>query len=227
MPVKTFYVKDATASGSVMGSLQDGGTAPTAATTTTGWTVAKTVAARFAEMDYGATLASGSFTTTDMFANLTSNVALSNTTVGRAWRSENTLNGTFAAANATNFWTFTFVFRTGQIGTHNGRLNVKVYTSPNANGTANVTIMDETSGGKLTFSNTGAMTSTTTDYTSTLNWTAAPRMNMYNEYLFIECQWETTVAGNNNNNSVLFRVGSTANVVTTDFVSRNKTAVIT
>lgn len=225
MATKTFYFKDATAAGSVMGSLQEGGTAPTAATTTTGWNVGKTAAGNFAYMDYGANLGSGTFTTTDMFANLTSNVALSNTTVGRAWRSENRLNGTFAAANATNFWAFSPLWRTNVVGTHSGRLNVKVYKTPNANGTSNVTVVSQTST-KLTFGNTGAMISTTTDYPSSFNWTTAPAFSMYNEYLFIECQWETTIAGNNNNNGAYLRTGATCNVVTTDFTPRNKAASI-
>lgn len=220
MPIKTFYLKNATAAGSVMGSLQDGGTAPTAATTTTGWTVGKTAAGNFSYMDYGAIL-SGTFTTTDPFANLTSNVALSNTTIGRAWRSESTMNGTFPAGN----WTFTTVYRAVTASTHSGRINVKVYKSPNANGTANVTVVSQTPT-KLTGSNTGAMGSTTTDYTSAITW-SAPAFTMYNEYLFIESNWETTVAGGSNSADVRFRVGSTANVVTTNFSPRNKTAVTT
>jgi hypothetical protein len=71
------------------------------------------------------------------------------------------------------------------------------------------------------------MGSTTVDYTSAFTWTTAPRMNLYNEYLFIESQWETTAAGGANANDVRYRVGSTANVVSTNFTPRNKTAVIT
>lgn len=227
MPIKTFYVKNATAVNSLQGSLQDGGTAPTAATTVTGWTVGKTAAGNFSRMDYSAAQAAGTFSTTDMFANLTSNVALSNSTIGTCWRTENTLDGSFVAANATNAWTFTFVFRATTTSTHSGRLNVKVFTSPNANGSANVTVVDETSGGKLTFSNTGAMGSTTTDYTSSFTWTTAPAMNLFNEYLFIECQWNTTVAGGTNSADVKYRVGSTANVVSTDFTPRRKLAATT
>ena len=41
---RTFYFKNAAASGSSHGSLQDGGTGPSNATMTTGWKVAKTAA---------------------------------------------------------------------------------------------------------------------------------------------------------------------------------------
>lgn len=219
MPIKTFYLKNATAAGSIQGSLQDGGTAPTAATTTTGWTVGKTVAARFSRMDYNVIQAAGTFSTTDALAG--ANVAISNSTVGTCWRSENTLDGVFDAGN----WTFTTIYRPATASTHTGRLNVKIFKSPNANGSANVTVVDQTST-KLTFTTTAVMSSTATDYFSNTTW-SAPSFQMYNEYLFMECQWETVVAGGANGADVRFRVASTANVVTSNFTSRNKTAVIT
>lgn len=217
MPVKTFYIKDATASGSSHGSLQDGGTAPTAATTITGWTVAKTAAGNFSLMIYGTDRASGTFSTTDSLSTQTD----AGTTT--SWRSENKIDGVFA----NTAWTITGVFRTPAVAsTHSGRLNVKVFKSPNANGTANATVVEITSG-KLTGSNTGAMGSTTTDYTSSVTFTPTAPVKMYNEYLFVTMQWETTVAGGSNSAEALFRVGATANVVTSDFTPRNKTAVIT
>lgn len=222
MPIKTYYLLDSTASGSSGGSLQDGGAAPTAALTTTGWTVGKTAANNYSPQVYGTTQAAGTFGATDNLNTASAPLATN------FWRSQNPLIGNFAAGT----WAFTFNFRTGTgsqtttSGSQVGRLNIKLFKSPNANGTANATVVELSGGAKLTGSNTAAMSSNTTDYFSNVTW-SAPAINLYNEYLFISAQWETITAGSGNSNQVVFRVGSQANVVTTNFTSKNRAATIT
>lgn len=217
MAIKTFYFKDAAASGSSHGSLQDGGSAPTAATTGTGWAVGKNDSPNYALQVYGSKVSAPSFSATDTLNTQT------NAGTTASWRSESTLDGVFANTS----WTITGLYRAATAGGQNGRLNVKLFKSPNANGTANVTVVELSGGSKLTGSNTGAITSTTTDYTSAVTFTPTSPVQFYNEFVFVTCQWEPTVASNSNSSDVLWRVGSTANVVTSDFTVRNKTAVTT
>ena len=222
MTTKTFYFKNATASGSSHGSLQDGGSAPTAAQTTTGWSANLVTTSKFSTQIYGTVRANSTFSATDAFANLTSNVALAATD---CWRSENSLNGYFEAANATVAWVFTHIFRTTAThinGRMSGRLNLKMFKSPNANGTANVTVVDETSGGKQ-LTAVGTFQTINTDVSMALTWTTAPFIRLYNEYLFLEYQFEVTTGGVGIGGTIpIWRVASTANVVSTNFFDARK-----
>ena len=122
MAAKTFYFKDAAASSSNHGSLQDGGSAPAAATTATGWTVSKTATGNFSAQDYAAEQLNSTFSTTSSLASSSG----PNNTTGDCWRSENTINGTFANAN----WTIAAQLRAVTSGgDQDGRLRVRIWRS--------------------------------------------------------------------------------------------------
>lgn len=207
MAVKTFYFKDAVPTGATLHrSLQDGGTAPTAATTTTGW-VAATRAAADSCIQTGGTEYSrtgGNWGTT-----LQPSAAPSQT-IGDCWRSENTLSGDFANTN----WTFNFGFRS-VTAAYTGRLKlaVRVWRSANANGTGAV----ELTGGRVVSAATTANLSTTADTTLSWTWTPGAVKSLSNEYLFINVGIEITSAGSGTTQDFDFRVNSTYTVVTSDF----------
>jgi hypothetical protein len=219
MATKTFYIKDATAAGSSHGSLQDGGTAPSASDTGTGWIVGKTGANNTSIMVYDTRRAASTFGTTNELSNLATN----NATTNASWRTETPLAGIFDAGT----WTFNFVMSpTSFAGTQNGRMNVRVYRSSNANGSANAVTSAVTGTNVLVGTATGAMGSTSTDYDTTVTWTN-PSFKLTNEYLFVVCQWEIIAAGGANGSDVVFRTGASANIVSSNFTPINKTAIIT
>jgi len=124
MAVKSLYLKNAAPSGATASmSLQDGGTAPTAAITTTGWTVARlTSSSTHSAMLARTERASGTFAAAD---------AIPTFAASASWRSEDTMNGSFANTN----WTLAFRVRAVTSATaQTGAIKVRLWRSSNADG---------------------------------------------------------------------------------------------
>lgn len=205
MATKTFYLKNASGSGGATGgSLQDGGTPPTAGITATGWTVAKLAAGNFSLMQFGTKKASTGFSTSDALT------TPSLPTGGPAsWRSENPLNGSFANTN----WTLTFRMRAvSAASAQAGRIKARIWKS---NADASGTDTQLTS--SILTGTTTPTLSTTASQSSTVTWTPGSVITFTNEYLFVQVEWETTTAGGSNSSDAVFYIESTAAVVTSDF----------
>lgn len=209
MAAKTFYWKNAVPAGATLHrSLQDGGTPPTTATTATGW-VAGTNAAGRSCIQTGGTEYSrtgGNWGTTLQPA---SNMSQ---TIGDCWRSENTLDGSFANAN----WTFVAGFRS-VTAAYTGRLKlaVRVWRTTNANGTGGV----ELTAGRVASGATVANLSTSADTTLTWTWSPGAIKLFNNEYLFVQMGIEITSAGGGTTQDFDFRVGSAYTLTTPDFTA--------
>ena len=202
---KTFYFVDAAASGSSHGSLQDGGTAPTVASTTTGWIVGTTAATHYSNLAYATQQLASTFGTT----------ALPNGAPGtnNCFRSQNAYTGNFIAGN----WAFKLsaIATAALSGTCHAR--IRVWISSSATGASATEITTAT----LTMGNWANLT-TSTAQDATLTW-AAPSFAMVNQYLFIEIALETTVASGASTAAMVLRVGnvtpSISSIVTTAFTT--------
>ena len=199
---KTFYIKDALASGSNHLSLQDGGSAPSAARIITGWIVGTLTPTRYALMDSQTERASAAHTTTIQPS------AAPDDTLGDCFRSENPLTGSFAAGN----WSFSFEVQgeTRATSTHDGRLRLRVWTSPNADGSAGTAQV----AAFVTSAYTDLANSAVQTITATWN---ASAFSVTNEYVFVQVAHELTGAGNNSNSDTHLRVGPANSVTTTAF----------
>ena len=208
MAAKTFYFKNAVPTGATLHrSLQDGGTAPTAATTTTGWNAGTNASAQSCLQKGGTEVARGDAT---WGATLKPSATVSQT-VGDCWRSENTITGKFANTD----WTFNFGFRS-VTAAYAGRLKlaVRLYRSTNANGTG----ATEITAARVVSAATTANLSTTVDTTLSWTWTPGATHTFTAEYLFVQVGIEITSAGSATNQDFDFRVASTYTVVTPNFV---------
>jgi len=206
---KTFYLKDALASGSNHLSLQDGGSPPSQMRISTGWVVGTLAATRYARMDSQTERASSAHLTTPVQPD-----GAPDNTLGDCFRSENTINGTFANAN----WSLSFQVEgeTRSTSTHDGILRIRIWKSPNATGSSPTEL-------------TGA-TLTTTQYvnlansafqTITLTWSPGALITLTNEYLFIQIAHQLDGAGSNANSDTHLAVGSSNTVTTSNFVGIN------
>ena len=200
MAVHSLYFKDAAPSGATTSlSLQDGGTAPTGANTTTGWTVASTAINNMSAM-VARSKATG-FSTSD---------ALASFNVAACWRSENTFTGAFANTN----WTFAFRLRAvTRAGSQTGAVKIRVWRSTNANGTGATQLTSAVLTGTTT-----AVLSTTVSATSTVTWTPGATQTLNNEYLWVQCEWNIGATGGNPNCDAMFYVESAGVITTSDFV---------
>lgn len=207
MAAKTFYFKNAAASGSSARSLQDGGSV-TAATTGTGWTTENAANAGLYSLMVSGSEATrtgpGSFTgTAQPTASLASNAT-------DCWRTENAITGTFANAN----WSLKFGFR-AVTANHSGNLNIRfrVWKSANADGSS-ATELTSAAQASGNFS-----TSTGSDSTVTVTWSPGGTITLTNEYLFVQCAIYVVSNGGNSSSDCLFRVDSSSGyaVTTSDF----------
>jgi hypothetical protein len=204
MAAKTFYLKDATAGTGPHRSLQDGGVAPTAATTGTGWTVGKTASGNY----------SLQFANVERAANTFGGTALPSASIdtanGDCWRSENTISGRFAAASA---WTVTLQLRSvTAAATGSVRIHFRLYKGANQDGSGATQITSLAVAGGVT----GAL-STSADKASSNTFTPPADVVFDNEYLFVQIALSIVTASGGNTQDALIRVGSTATVVTGDF----------
>lgn len=209
MAVKTFYWKDAVpANATAHRSLQDGGTPPTTATTTTGWVANQNAIAQSCLQQGGTEVGR---TDASWGTTLQPSTTPSQTT-GDCWRSENALVGTFANTN----WVFTFGIRS-VTAAYTGRLKlaVRVFRTNNENGINAIQL----TGSRQASAATSANLSTTVDTTVTITWSPGGTFDFNNEYLFVNTGIEITAAGTANTQDVDFRVGSAYTLVTPDFAA--------
>lgn len=212
-PQLPFYLKETAASGSAHLSLQEGGAAPTAATTTTGWIVGTATATKYARMDSSTERASAAHTATVEPSSGPDN------TLGDCFRSEDTYSGSFAAAN----WSFSIPVQgeTRATSTHGGKLRIRVWRSTSATGASatEITTSTEVTSSYTSLANSAAQT-------LTLTW-AGPAVSLAGEYLFIQVAHQLDVAGNNANSDTHLRVGSTSTVTTAAFTPTAGSSVTT
>ena len=174
------YLRDSTASGSNFGQIQVGGSAPSAATTTTGWTVDTVAATNYALLDYGVERLSTTFSGTAEPAGNPDN------TLGDCFRSTNVMTGDFA----TGVWTITVpvIAVTGASG-QDGRVRVRLWKSANATGTTPTEI---TAGAVVGTAVTNLATGA--EQTSVATTSSITGFSMTSEYLFVQIAWEITGA---------------------------------
>ena len=209
MATQTIYLLNTAATApNWFGRVQDNGSAPAGALSAFGWTVAKVaITTEFWRARIGATARATVVQTNsyiDSATGPTQGTGAGATTAGDLFRSDNPLNGTFAAGN----WNFTFGMRTGA-ATNSGRMRCLMWASTNADGTSARKLTSATLVGT-----TVLMNSATATFNSTVTW-AAPQVVLNNEYLFLQVEWESTVAGTSNSCTAQFYQCS---FVTTNYV---------
>lgn len=209
MATKTLYLKNALAGTSIHMSLQDGGSAPTTATTGTGWIVGKVAPTTYALMDSQTERAS-SVQLATVQPDATSGP--DGVTLGDCWRTENKIAGSFASAN----WAFHFpvIGVTRSTGTQDGVIRFRMWKSANEDGSSPIEIgtVQDTASGYVDLSNSAAQDCALTTYNP-------GAFSLADEYLFIQTAVKNTGAGDNNGSDVLHRVGSTAYITTSDFTA--------
>lgn len=206
MAAKTFYLKDASASGSNFLSLQDGGVAPTQAMTSTGWRVGTIGTNRYNLMDSGTEVV---VATGDTAAKPASNP---DNTTGDCFRSENALSGVFDNDD----WTIAIqvIGETQATGTQDGRLRLDIWKSANADGSSPT---------KLTAAVLAMSTYTnlanSAYQTLSVTWSPGAAIQFANEYLFVQVAHQITGAGNNAQCDCHIAVSSTSKITTPDFIA--------
>lgn len=214
MAAKVFWVLNtAAASPFFGGSLQEDGSAPTAANSSFGWTIG-VVELPYWRARLGASAAATVFASSsyiDGSSGPTKGTGATNTTAGDAFRTPSPLTGTFASGT----WTFDLNIRTTAGGGSGltGGFRLRVFKSANADGSSATLISPSTT---IDFDVVGLPT-VNTDVNCQGFWNTAPTaIALTNEYLFFQLEWKNNVAGNSGSN-VLFRVG-TAKITTTNFI---------
>jgi len=213
MATKTLYfLATAAASPDWNGSIQDGGSAPTAANTGFGWGPAKNAVT---SPYYKARLGASATVTT---ANAASQIAsatgptvgtgATNTTAGDTFSSPTPYTGTFAAGA----WTISPMLRAGVAGCI-GHLNMRVWASTAVDASSGVR---ELTSGSLVGTAVTLSTSADVNGMGTTGWSPGA-ITLNNEYIFFQFEWQETTAGSSNTDTVFFRVG-TALITTTNFV---------
>ncbi len=220
MPTKTWYINQ------IGGNLyyDDRGDV-TNATSLTGWTVAKTAAARYSDLQNGIERAAGTFGTTilpnttaptvDIVDSSTAiytppNLLVSNPCIGLLYE----YNGYFPANN----WVFTFpVIAVGNANGQDGRMGLRVFKAARSGDTFTGTT--ELTTARLAGTTVTNLT-TTTPQNSTVTW-SAPAFFLNNEFLLAKIAWEITGAAGNNASDVLIRYGASSTLVSPNFRKRS------
>lgn len=194
----TFYIKNATASGSSHGSLQNGGSAPATATTGTGWTVGKTAATVYSLLLYGTKRAANTFGSTALPSGAP--------TTTDCFRSENTLNGTFSAGS----WTIAVsVISVTAAASGAGTLRARVWKSVNADGSGATEITSATA-------ETGSWSNLLTSAAQNLTMSFNPgAVTLASQYLFLQLACKIGTASGNNSADVVLRTDGTNSKITT------------
>lgn len=193
--VLTLYASNPIQAGSNAGLLTP--TAPAVSTSTTGWTVGTTVAARYSRQTYGQEKAAATFTST---------AQPSGSPLGSAedcWRISAATTGQFSAG--TWYSSLTLIAVTAG-GSQDGRARFRLWKSANADGT---TATELTQGAMV--GTTVTNLSTTVAQSSSAS-TQIAVSGLTSEYLFMQVAWEITGAATNTNRDVLIRLGSLSDV---------------
>ena len=207
---KTFYLLNTTGTAPNWGgSLQEGGSPPTAAVSVAGFTVAKVaLSIPYFRSRLGATAIGNTNSSTSFIESASGPTAGTGTgasTAGDSFRTPTAITGNFVAGN----WTLAFGMRTGA-ASHQGRMRCNVWASANTDGSAARKLNTTTLVGS-----TAAFAATNTTYTTSITW-AAPAITLANEYLFFQLEWNSVVVGTSNSCTALF-YQSAGSITTTDF----------
>ncbi len=208
MAAKTLYfLPDTAATGSNQARLQDGGSAPGAANAAAGWTVGSNNN-KYSAFKKGSKQASSTFSTTVLPTTTIDN------TNGNSFRSESTINGTFANAD----WSFNFRAISTAVGAgalQQDAVRVRVFRSTDATGQSGLTeITAATQQGTTITGNTSVAQD------SVVTWSPGGTVTLTSEYLFVSVALKTIVgAGGGGSGSAdwLLRTGSAAAITTSDF----------
>lgn len=223
MPIKTWNLRQIATGGTPANVLWwDEAAAATAATSASGWTVAKTALGNYANLTQGSEVAG--FSTT-IVPNTTAPTVSANfptvTTYAPPTLLENTnsistlyeYNGVFPAGT----WTFNFpVIAVSGGGDQDGRMGIRVFKGLR-NGTSWSSVTELTAARLVGTTVTNLTTAAA--QTSQVTWSASA-FDLNYEFLIIKIGWEITGAGTNNNRDVLLRWGSGASMVSPNFKTR-------
>jgi hypothetical protein len=191
--ILTLYCDNPEQSGSSAGLLNL--TQPTASTSTTGWTVGTTVAARFSRQTFRTEKAAATFGAT---------VEPSGAPLGKAqdcWRISAITTGQFSAGT---WYSSVSVIAVTSGSDQDGNALFRLWQSANADGSGAV----ELTKSRMTGTTVTNLTTTVAQSSSASTQIAAS--NLTNEYLFLQVGWQITGAGGNVNRDVLVRLGSLA-----------------
>src|SRR4051812_28258670 len=194
--------------------MQDGGTAPVAASTRAGFAPGKNAVATLGYYR-GRWGASGTNSTgqaaswIDAQTGPVKGTGSTASNAGDSFITPTALTGTFAAGA----WTLTFT-TCPLTATLTGRLRMRIWASVNADGSS---ARELTAGALIGQINT--QSSTTTDYAGGFTWSPGA-ITLNNEYLFFQIEWQETTAGSANGATTRLRVG-TSLVTSTNFTAQN------
>lgn len=177
-PAGTTYYLLSSANADGWGDVQVGGTAPSAATMATGWTVGTTASGNYSKMAYGSERAANTFSTTAVPGTAPDNTLKDAFRIGP-------MTGTFAAGT----WTISVpVIAVTAQGGADGRIRVRLFKSANADGSS----ATEVTSGAVTLS---TVTDVTTGAQQVSTGTVSlGEITLSNQYLFCCLAWEITGA---------------------------------
>ncbi len=200
----TLYANNPLQSGSSAGLLDP--TAPTASTSTTGWTVNSVGVGRYSLMTFGTEIPSTGLTATAQ----PSGAPI--TTAGKVaedcWRTSAVTSGIISAGT---FLSAISVIAVSSGGNQDGRMRCRLWYSANADGSSAVELTKGTMVGTI------VTNLTTTVAQSSSASTALSRSTLTDAYLFWQVAWEITGAGNNASRDVLIRLGAESRISFSDF----------
>lgn len=168
--------------------------APTASTSTTGWTVGTTVAARWSRQTFRVEVPATGFTATAQPSGAPVNLAQD------CWRISAATTGDFSAGT---WFSAVSVIAVTNASAQRGRAIFSLWKSANADGTSATRI---TNNSNMTGSTLGSGLLTTAAQSSSAS-TRIGAFSLANEYLFMQAAWETTTAGTNASADALVRIG--------------------
>jgi hypothetical protein len=210
MSTKTFhFLATPAVSPGWFGNMQDGGVPPTPTNARFGWTPGnKALTTPYYRGRIGATTKSTVATASsyiDAATGPTKGTSNTNTTAGDSFVTPAPMTGSFAAG----VWSFVWNLQETAINSATGRIRMRVWASANADGTA----ARELTAGTLVGATVTMLS--TADVNSSVVWTSDV-INLNNEYLFFQVEWQETTLGTTTADDVLFR--STSTVLTPEWV---------
>jgi hypothetical protein len=202
MAAITFYLKNVLVNSSL--SLQDGGGAPSAGITSTGWVVSKSSSPNSSLMQINSRRGNASFTAAD-------SLTPPNLTTSSSWRSENPYTGTFAATP----WTLAFRLRAALAsGGQTGSVCCRIWKSTSNNAAAGT--FTELTTSVLTGTDSGAV-SITASGESDVTFTPSSPITFNNEYLYVQCEWSINTTSTSTSADIEFYIEPAAVITTSDF----------
>lgn len=189
--ILTLYCDDPIQSGSSAGLLDTA--QPAAGTIVTGWRPGKASAGRTSLMSYNLEVAAGAFLTTPVQpANPPANAAAD------TWRLSSATTGDFSTGT---WYSSLSVIAVTLASGQGGRARFRFWRSANADGTT----ATEITAGTMVGSRVTNLLTTVAQSSSASTRIAA--FSLANEYLFMQCAWEVTVASGGNNSDADVRAG--------------------